>query len=577
MRELLSIADRIEDISREIPVSSFAGFLEGANRKIRKIASNDAFYIDVYRSEVSSAASKKLNKVLDEAVVSTNFVLVHKDEKNFDVRVFEHIFPSIALIYLDEELMLSGPLKQHIRNFDTQYKLVIVVNLLPEGTTNQEFNRLLSYRLKVINVLPEDFEGKTFTEILRAHLQGPVLDGLHKISYLNSIKPVFTFLDDVITAENKAAGTRKLLNNQNVNITRKEEQFANLNDLSGALRQITQRDIQELEKSYKTKYDDLNKPNIGMFSVKLKVAVDDLVDFEVQKVAEKSEKVDITINQDFQKDFVANIRTDLSNEYVKDESFVKTSIEELLKKVNIQLKNKGVAPVKPIDIYPQFPESKRVLDSYCYISREYKGELIKRGPTEYFVALRDYTGIIMVAVGLLGPLNGITMLQDFFDKDKNADTAAFSVISFFKGFNASIKIITAVITLGMICYGIIDLRKRIPRRRIEEFNREMVKAKETLGQEGKRIYNEASRDWLQNISMWIKDVNQNLALQIEKNIKNTQLARVNQANQEKKQQQKQLQIIDVLLNSIQSAGRIKDQMSTRYRDMVSDLEKNLKF
>jgi hypothetical protein len=577
MRELLRIADRIEDLSREIPISSYAGFLEETNRKIRKIVSKEAFYIDVYKSEIISNESKRLSKILDDSLNETEFVFSNKNEKNFDTKVFEDIFPAIALVYLDEELLQSVDLKQYLKSNESPYKVILAVTLSDEIEPNPEFDKLFSYRVKVIHLSSADFVGKRFNEVLATHFEPVMLENLKNLSYLNSIEPLFPFLDEILLAENKAASTRKLLNNQNVNITRKEEQGANLSDLSGSLRQLIQKDIQDLEKNYKIKYDDFNKPNIGAFSINLKNEVDKLTDFEKQNVAEKSEKVDISIDTEFQKAFTNEIRSHLSKEYVKDESFVKSSFENLIKKVNVQLVSKGISAVNPADVYLPFPEGKRVLDSYCYIAREYKGELMKRGATEYFVALRDYTGIIMVAVGLLGPLNGITMMGDFFDKDKDKDGAASTLLAVFKGFNSTIKILTAVITLGMIIYGVLDLRKRIPRRRIEEFEREMAKAKDSLNQEGKRMYNDGSKDWLQNISAWIRDASQNLSFQIEKNLKNTQLSRVNQASQEKAQQQKQVQIIDVLLTSLQSAGKIKDQVASRYRDMVADAEKNLKF
>lgn len=128
----------------------------------------------------------------------------------------------------------------------------------------------------------------------------------------------------------------------------------------------------------------------------------------------------------------------------------------------------------------------------------------------------------------------------------------------------------------MISYGIYDLRKRIPRRRVEEYDREMLKARELLTQEGKRMYNESSRDWLGSLSNWIKEISLNFSNQIEKNIRETQLTKASQMNQEKIQQQKQQQSIDLLLRSIQSAEKVKDQMNTRYREMLTETEKDLK-
>ncbi len=64
MREILSVADRIEDLTKELPVSNYAGFLEEINFKIRKMASQDYLFIDVYRSVNAYGESKKIIKQL---------------------------------------------------------------------------------------------------------------------------------------------------------------------------------------------------------------------------------------------------------------------------------------------------------------------------------------------------------------------------------------------------------------------------------------------------------------------------------------------------------------------------------
>ena len=110
----------------------------------------------------------------------------------------------------------------------------------------------------------------------------------------------------------------------------------------------------------------------------------------------------------------------------------------------------------------------------------------------------------------------------------------------------------------------------------EEFEREIGKAKEVLLQESKRMFNDSSRDWTTNIANWIKDTTQNISLQIERNMKDLLTQRASQMNQEKIQQQKQQQSIDLLIRSIQSAEKVKDQMNTRYREMLTETEKDLK-
>ena len=368
-------------------------------------------------------------------------------------------------------------------------------------------------------------------------------------------------MKEIIDAENLAANTRKLLNTQNANITRKDEQGMNNNDFVQAIRQMMQKNAQELDKNFKIKYEDLNKPNTGKFSMMAAERVSLLEDFERTVLAEKSEKVQTTINEKFQKDFLDMIGRATTTELGKDEAFIKSSFEDLLSKVNFQLKSKGIKTISEEDAYVPFPDKLRTVSTYCYYNRMYTGELIKKGAMEYFVALRDYTGLIMVVGGLLAPLSIIASASDN---------------GIFKSIATWVKASTALISLLMIIYGIYDLRKRIPLKRKEEFERELAKAKEMILQESKRMFSESSRDWTTNISNWIRDVSTNISNTLEKNLKELQTNKVSQMNNEKIQQQKLGVSLDNMLRNIQTADRQRDMMQTRHRDMLSELEKDLK-
>ena len=563
MREIAFIADRFSDLIREIPVSSYSGFLEETRRKIKQLSERQDFYIDVYSCTNASSESKGIVRHLQDAAQGSDFRVSLKNEQNFSTRIFEHVFPSVGFVLLDEEMRQSALLKEHFRKSDSSYKVMFIVNMPGNDDSSiRDFSRAFSLRTKTFTITPSDIVGKTLKEILSGSIpEAGTLDKINRLAYLNSIKPAFSFLDEILSAENKAANTRKLLNTQNTNITRKEEQLLNNSEFNSNIRQLIQKSASELEKSYKIKYEDLNKPNTGKFSVIAAEQCNLLTDFDRKALAEKSEKYETSISKDFLDDFAKAISGSIQKELGKDEAFIKSSFEELITQINIQLKSKGISPLKADAIYPPFPDKQRTIQSFCYFNKTYTGEVIKKGPMEYFVALRDYTGLIMVVGGLLAPLSIVASASDS---------------GIFKNVANWVKGTTAGISLLMIMYGIYDLRRRIPKKRVEEFERELGKAKDLLQQESKRMFNDSSRDWTGNISNWMRDTTQNITLQIERNMKDQQTMRSSQMNQEKVQQQKQQQSIDLLLRGIQSAEKVKDQMVNRYRDMVSETEKDLK-
>jgi hypothetical protein len=564
MRELNFVSERLEDIGKELGVSAYAGFLEETQRKVRKITSADHFYIDIYKPKSTGSELRKYVAAINEASQGTNYIIRFIDETHKGIKIFEDIFASVAFVLLDDDVPENVEIAAKIRQYDEEYRLVVMINFLPTQDVARKVSREMGYRVRAHIVDVKDAEGKTLQDILTGITEAVQLEKLKKLTYSNSIKPVFNFLQEIFATENRTVQTRKLLNNQNTTITRKEEQGLNNSEFMMNIRQVIQKDSSDLEKIFKGKYDDLNKPNIGVFSQKTDKEVKKLQDFEKQVLAEKSEKVQITINENFLKGFVQQIRGKISGELDKDEEYIKSSYQEMISKINTHLRSKGITPIVPEDVYAQFPKKEKVLDSFCYLSRNFTGEIIKKGPAEYFVALRDYTGIIMVAVGLLAPLNAISSLDDV------------EWLSWLKVMSKGIKYGTAAITVSMIVYGIIDLRRRIPKKRVEEFEREKAKAQELLSQEGKRMFNESSRDWTGAISNWMRETAQLIQGQIDKNIREMQQNKTQQLNNEKQQQQRIQQSVDLFQRNIQTAERHRDQLTQRFRDFVAENEKDLK-
>lgn len=558
MKELLHIADGFNELLKELPVSSFAGFLEETGRKIRRISDNNVFYIDLFCCNNTSAAGKKCIQALQEN--EAPYKLIIKNELNYSVRIFEDPIPTIAFIVWDEAMQECDALIRYFKKENNNYRAMFLVDLLENANTIQNTVGQLDQSVKTFILLPEKINGKQLSAILSSVIQLSLLEKLQKLSCLNSIRPAFLFLDEILTSETKAAQTRKLLVSQNTHITRKEEEALNNSELTINLRQLIRKTAQELEKSYTAKYEDLNKPNTGRFSMLAVEQSNRLIELERKSVAEKKEKLDASISKDFQDEFIATVSTNIRTELGKDEAFIKSSFEDMLTQANIQLRSKGIKPVNPEGIYPPFPDKEQTIHSFCYMNKAYTGELVKKGTMEYMVALKDYTGLTVVIGGLLAPLSVIATAGD---------------MSLFKHMAMWVKVSTGLISLTLIGYGIYDLRKRIPKRRAEEFQKELGKAKELLQQEAKRMFSDSSQDWTSHIARWLIDTNQNIGQQIEKNIRDAQLQKTNRMHEEKKQQAKQQMSVDLLLRNVQAATQVRDRLAAQYSNMVTAIEKDL--
>lgn len=571
MKDFTFVSDRLEDISRELGVSNYSGFLEETQRKVKRFIADENLQIDfIFHCGSSSDVRKLLASFREDTRADLAININEINEKTELVRVFEQYFPSIAIVFFDEDVFNESILLNRLQHMSGEYKVVIFINFYDDENVAGQIAQKLNSNTNSFIINATECKNKKLNELLQQFVDNERLLKLKKITFINSIRPVLSFLDEIFVTENKVIQTRKLLNSQNSQITRKEEIGYNVTELAASAKQNLQKLTLDLEKNYKLKYDELNKPNTGKFSQQSLILTEKLKDFEKKNLAEKSEKVAIVIKSEFLKEFNDEIIANLKKELAKDEAFIRSSIEELVNRINHQLKLKGLSTIDFEDVAAPFPDQARVARSFCYFGKQYSGELMKQGVTEYFVALRDYIGVIMVTTGLLAPLNIIANTEGVISKSK------FGWADYLKELSTYVRLTTALIALILIIYGIFDLRKRIPRKREEEFDRELKRAKELLQSEAKRMYSESSREWVSNIDNWIKEVNQNINQQLEKNIKEFQLIKITQSNAEKQQQQRLQQSIDLIQRNIQSAEKVKDQLSIKFTDLETQTKNGFK-
>lgn len=561
MSDLNFIVDKLEEVRKDMGISNFSGFLEKTQEQIGRLASDRRCHADIYYHSSSIPSIRKKVEEISGQGSDPGFAFHFISDKREPVRLFLQLMPAIAVIMLDEDFCAADRPFQFFQNRAGQYKLLFVIDFSAAENTCRDFLTRIDKGIRVHTHTYAAFGQTDLQTLIGETAPGNTLGQLNAYALHNTVRPIIPMLQEIFQTENKILQTRKLLSSQYGQIIRKEEQQQNTNDFSSYLKGLVQKNMQEMEKSYRSKYEDLNKPNTGRFSQVAADCARQVQEFDREEIAEKSEKVAIGLHKYVTDGILSTVGASMKEEFRKDEAFIYGVFDELISKVNGQLKDKGITPLKATELYLPFPDGQRILNSYCYIGKPYTGELVKKGINEYFIALRDYTGLIMVVAGLLAPLNMV---------------ATISENEVLKAMSNGIRIITGAITLIMIIYGIYDLRRRIPRKRQEEFEKELVRARETTTGECKRMFSEGSRDWQSSVSNWIRDVGQNILAQVETNVKNLGQQRLQQLNIERMQQQRAQQSIDTLHRNFSLAEKSKDALLTKFREAVSNIEKDIK-
>jgi hypothetical protein len=484
---------------------------------------------------------------------------------------------ALGIVVIDENLLVDEDMLACIRRNSSQYAVMMLLNY-----ATGEFNNIglkFDSNGKFFTINADEVTVSSLKELLAIYINDSIREKLNQRSVLNTMQPLIMLTKEAVQRENQHMAIRKNLNNQLSSVLRKDEAQVNISDFVNTIKTQIQNWNAEVERSLKLKYEDLNRPATGLYSQNLFKWSEQLTDLEQEDIAEKSEKLGASINKEFSDEFIGKVRKELESDFSNDYNIILNSAESLVGKINYQLIQRGIISESEKSIFDvdfkKFPNPEKTLKNYVIFTRAYSGELIKKGVTEYFIALREYTGIIMVAVGLLAPLNMISSAASS-ESSSHHDSFFSKIAQPLKEMSTGIRFFTAFMTLGMIFYGYFDLRKRIPRRRKEEFERELRKAKEMLNTEGKRMFMDGARDWQNIVNQWQKEVYTQLNSSLEKAIKEFSTSGQQRLSEEKNRIQRLVQGIDNNVKRIANAEKLADGALRSYKDALSDLDRAFK-
>lgn len=550
----------IEQIQKDVGFSTQTGFFETAvNESLRIIAEKNP-RVDLYYSDSAALEVRKQVQWLRQSPDNGIRFQYYPDD-SFRVMAFPVFIAAVGILLLDEDYTDKKYLENWLRCKKDQYRALWVVDY----TEQPGLERVIRSGTRRIEKFHYQKAGTLLTaEDIREWLGEEEMATCLKLGIAQTLEPLFELMKEIVARENNILQTRKLANTFDSQIIRKEETQNNSVEIINFTKQLLQKNLGELEKSFRLKYEDLNKPNIGFFAMSTSSFASQISALEYEELAEKSEKFQTTLPEEITAGFLKENEEMLTKELNKDRAYAETILNDVIKKINQLLQEKTRLTI-PADFSGfQLVSNERILKSNNYIQRAYQGETTKKGAMEYFVALRDYTGLMMVVVGLLAPLNMIASASD--------GTFGGPFAKFLKSIATWVKLGTALITATMIVYGIHDLRKRIPRKRKEETDREVSKAKDSIIQEGKRIYADASRDWVQNITSWLKDVANQVTIEVEKLLKSVAEKKVAQLSSEKNNQTRSQQSIDNALRYIQNAERSLGTAAGKFNEIKQSLK-----
>jgi len=569
--EISALRDQVESIRKDVGLFSGSAFLEESVAQLGAVVGDDRLAVDFILSTACQAFVNKNSfasyphldiRLISEASQLGCFVGLRRAT----VSVFACLSEELngALLDQAEWGYFCGQISQCSHS-----RLWVIDASRKDNVDETALGVAIPKGIEVIRVasstdLAEAFAGLDALPLMR-HAS------MHK---LMSIAPVVDRVKTIVAGEVSALTLRRqiIVSEQDRN---RRSDSSNANEAQSTVRNVVQRNFQDTERVFRQKYDELSRPNVGALAQLIESYATSLGVGQIVKVdkAANFEKFESQIDPSFLSAGVTKLQRAFRQEMDRDAVYIKQLTKDTESSVSAALQQSGFgADALRNMVRPQL-DLERLDQSHFRIAKAYKGELTKPGVMEYFGALRDYTGLIMVIVGILAPL---TMLATAPEADKDSLLGVINEFSKdLKNIRAYIQFLTVILIFSMLSYGIFDLRRRIPNKRRQEMEKEIQEAREFVGEQLTRLLSDAHRDWSTMLGQYVKDYSQ--ALQTELEVLMKKQASILQETTSERRNAAQLEQLSVehKLKSFAVAERAVENLVRRYQDSVERMQTSL--
>ena len=566
--DISEVRDQVESIRREVGLFSGSAFLEQSVEEMANIAADDRIGVDIF---LSSACRDLINKNSFNAYPQLNIHL-YAVTSQLGCSVGLRKAPVGIFVCLNEEFygaLQDQAVWNYFRSGLDQYaaRRLGVIGASQDGDS----------RLNTVDASVPD--GVHVIHAASSNDLASVLVGLDTAQFarqasmykLLSAAPVVSRVKSVVSSEVAALTLRRQIIVSEQDRSRRTDQGYG-NDAQSLVRNLVQKNFQDTERLFRQKYDELCRPNVGVLAQLIASHADSLGANKIMRIdkAANFEKFEARIDAEYLKIGVAKLQKAFREEMDKDAVYIKQLAQDTESGVGTALQHIGFkGDALSNMVRPQLDLSK--LDqSHFRITKDYKGELTKPGVMEYFGALRDYTGLIMVIVGILAPL---TMLATAPDADKGSVLESINEFSgSLKNIRAYIQFFTIILIFSMLSYGIFDLRRRIPNKRRQELEKEVGEAREFVSEQLTRLLSDAHRDWSGVLGQYVKDYSQALQTEVDALLKKHANTLQQTATERRSAAVLEQSSVEHKLKSFAIAERTVENLVRRFQDGVDRMQ-----
>jgi hypothetical protein len=584
---LKNCIESIEAIRREGGMMQRSALFDAAIERLVAIEHDSRLQVDVFVGRGAAA-------IIGSVSVTVEGVGIHlRTIANIEAvqcSIELHRASVCAFVALPEELKAATVLEQKLwqyfiaKQVDYAKCLLLVIGAVPDPADWQMVRANIGANMDVLPLASWASAPDLLAEVTRRQAASWI-DACKTLS----AGPVVEQIRLAIADEQQSLGLRKQVLSAEADRLRKGDGSLATGDISSTLKQVLQKDLQDIDRMFRLKYEELLRANVGAFSKAAEAAAHELAAKELLRVelAAKFETYETRIDEKFTERFRAKMQATFRAEAEKDIAHIDRLFEDAFSRATGQCLQRGMTVPARHEVTKPSLDLAVICRSHFSFGKAYRGEMTKPGVMEYFLALRDYTGMIMIVVGIIGPLTLIATPPDVDCKlDSGAIDYAIQVqkcvdaegwlwtrilqLSLqMKVFRTFITVVTAALVAAMIVYGFFDLRKRIPLKRLQEAERDLRQAREFAAEQGERMFSEGARDWVSAVSQYVKDYMGAMQATFEGSARLHAQVQADRARERRRSLDLEQASIEHKLKGVGTADRLLEGLTRRLQDSIA--------
>lgn len=400
--------------------------------------------------------------------------------------------------------------------------------------------------LKVESMDLSKLDSESFDAWVSSDSISKVLNGLQAYSVAKSLSTMSEVIKLSIEQQGRELGGMKLVTQQDANRVKSASGNSRESmELMSSLKSLLQDSISGYQKGLKRRFEDLYKTNVGSLWKEMEEWSESLDELSIE---ERTKKVVVTVPDDFTEEYLNHVHNVIHQSLTTDLIALKDTLHQIQNDVERKLSKSGIKSTSIHFSYVTEAAVTRLLQSSIRIDRPYQGEGQKKGPMEYFMAIRRYQMVFFMLLSTFG--GAATMLKKRLE-------------------------ILLPVTLVLLSAGGYFVVTGVKKEREDQKTKDLEKARESLKTEYKRMFSEVQRDWFSIMDEHVKEQLSKALNQLEEIVKSHFENKAKKLDKEKDSIQRKSKSIDGKESKLVNLKKNIDSTSTELKKFQMELRRSV--